>query len=360
MPAPRESVSVSPGTIQEAVNSHGPGTSFRLAPGVYKMGPLTPKDGDRFFGEGRATWDGGGIQPLAFNSARTTGVLVSGIRFIHFNAPNQGPGLFGLNKGESGFTIEGCELAENRGTPVVAGNGTRIVNNSIHDNDWVGIGGYNISGVVVERNEIYRNYLARLSPDTATGEASGIKFVKTSDVTVRDNYIHDNFGVGVWFDSDNTGSLVEGNVISGNAFRGVMDEVSFGALIRRNTIAGNGRSSGWIGGAGVLIATSSGVEVCGNVVKGNAQGIVGFQQDRGSGSLGKFVTSHNRVHDNYVSMSEGQSGFTGGAERDATNIFDHNHYCLTNEAGFLWGNKTDVKGWRGAGQDRDGTFSCGF
>jgi parallel beta-helix repeat protein len=228
------------------------------------------------------------------------------------------------------------------------------------DNDWVGIGGFNITGALVERNEIYRNYLAKLSPDTATGEASGVKFVKTREVTVRNNYVHGNFGVGVWFDGDNVGTLIEGNVISGNTYRGVMDEVSFGAIIRQNTITGNGRSSGWIGGAGILIATASGVEVCGNVVKGNAQGIVGFQQDRGTGSMGRFVTSHNHVHDNYITMSEGITGLTGGAENDPTNVFYQNHYCLTNDAGFIWGNKTYSKGSQAAGHDLRGTFSCGF
>jgi parallel beta-helix repeat protein len=360
MPAPSGSVPVRPGAIQAAVDSHGPNTSFRLAAGTYTDDPVAPKDGDRFFGEGQVTWDGGGTKSLAFKAAGTVGVLVSGIRFVHFNTPNQGSGLFGLNNGETGFTVEGCEVAESHGTPIVAGNGTRIINNSIHDNDWVGIGGYNITGVLVERNEIYRNYLAKLSPDTATGEASGIKFVKTREVTVRNNYVHDNFGVGVWFDGDNVGTLIEGNVISGNTYRGVMDEVSFGAIIRQNTITGNGRSSGWIGGAGILIATASGVEVCGNVVKGNAQGIVGFQQDRGVGSMGRFATSHNHVHDNYITMSEGITGFTGGAENDPTNVFYQNHYCLTNDASFIWGNKTCSKGWQAAGQDLRGTFSCGF
>jgi parallel beta-helix repeat protein len=287
-------------------------------------------------------------------------VVVSGITFVHFSPPNQGSGIFNLAAGSSDFILEGCDIADNAGTPVVVGNRTRVVNNSIHDNHWVGIQGYRIGQAVIDHNEIYRNYLAGTSPDTVTGDASGLKFVETTAVSVTSNYIHDNHGVGVWFDTDNTATLIDGNVIADNTHRGIMDETSYGAIISNNTLTGNGRLSGWIAGAGIFIATSSNIEICSNVVAGNYQGITGFQQRRGAGSLGLHVTSHASIHDNYITMSRGVTGLTGGAENNPTNLFSGNHYCLTDAAGFIWGGKIDVSGWQRMGQDSGGSFSCGF
>jgi parallel beta-helix repeat protein len=356
--APPESVIVSPGEIQDAVNAHGPDTPFLLSPGVYSDAPVTPKNGDRFYGEGKAAWDGASVQQKAFNGAGTNNVLVSGIRFLHFKPPNQGSGIFNLNQGESAFVIEGCEIAYNGGTPVVVGNGTQVINNSIHDNTWVGIGGYQVASVRIDHNELYNNYLADISPDTATGDASAMKFTKTQDVQITNNIIRDNHGIGIWFDTDNSGTVIDGNLIEGNSYRGIMEEVSYGATISNNTISGNGNLSGWIAGGGIVISTASNVEVFGNVLVANAQGIIGFQQDRGSGSQGIYATHDCKIHDNFITMTEGSTGFTMGAERDGTNRFYNNHYFLRANDAFIWGNSIDIRGWVAAGQDKNGTFDC--
>jgi parallel beta-helix repeat protein len=358
MKAPSGSIRVVPGRIQEAVNLHGPNTSFLLAPGSYHDDPVTPKDGDRFYGEGKVVWDGRGTQVQAFNSARSKNVVVSGIHFTRFNPPNQGTGIFNLSTGESRFLIEGCEISNNRGTPVVVGNGTHVLNNSIHDNRWVGIGGYEVAAVKIDHNEIFNNYLADIPPDTATGDASGMKFAKTADVAVTNNVVRDNHGVGIWFDTDNIGTVIDGNVVAGNAYRGIMVEASYGAAISNNIITENGKLSGWIAGAGILISTASNVEVFRNVLGNNAQGIIGFQQDRGRGSRGEYVTRNNHIHDNFIAMADGITGFTSGAELDKTNRFSGNHYTLKRSAAFIWGNKTDVTGWLAAGQDKNGTIDC--
>jgi parallel beta-helix repeat protein len=358
MVAPANSVTVMPGSIQQAVNAHDPNTSFLLAPGVYSDGPVTPKNGDRFYGEGNAVWDGRGTQQQAFNGSATNNVLVSGIQFIHFNPPNQGTGIFNLNTGESMFVIEGCEIAYNSGTPLVVGNGTQVINSSIHDNNWVGIGGYQVSSVLVDHNEIYNNYLAGLSPDTPTGDASGLKFGKSKDVHVTNNRISGNHGIGIWFDTDNIGTLIDKNVITDNYYRGVMEEISYGATISNNIISENGRASGWIAGGGIVISTASNVEAFGNILAGNSQGIVGFQQDRGSGSQGVYLAHGNNIHDNFIAMTKGITGFTMGADADGTNRFYDNHYFLRYTIAFIWGKNTDVTGWRAVGQDQDGTFDC--
>jgi parallel beta-helix repeat protein len=359
MRAPMGSISTHPGALQTAVDTHGPNTAFLLTPGVYRDGPIVPKDGDSFYGEGRVIWDGGGKR-AAFKSGSSEQVIVSGMGFTHFSPPNQGAGIFTLNNGERGFLIEGCEIAGNDGTPVVVGNGTHVLNNSIHDNYWIGIGGYEINGAVIEHNEIYNNQLAKSAPDTPTGEASGMKFTKTENVSILSNFVHDNFGVGIWFDTDNSGTLIDRNVVSDNTHRGIMEEISYGAIISNNTIRGNGKLSGWIAGAGVFVSTAANVEICNNIIKGNYQGVTGFQEDRGAGGRGIYTTTNAFIHDNYITMERGVTGFTSRAINDPSNLFRRNHYCLTGRPSFLWGNKTDARGWQAVGNDSGGTFNCGF
>jgi parallel beta-helix repeat protein len=356
--APIDSVGVTPGTIQTAITSHGEHTSFLLLPDTYTDAAVTPKNGDRFFGQGNALWDGGGEKPAAFISSGTHNIVVSGIKFVHFKSPNQGAGIFMLNNGASDFVIEGCEVAYNSGTPVIVSDGTSVFNSSIHDNSWIGLSGFSVGRVTVDHNEIYNNYLANLSPDTSVGDAAGLKFVKTSMVSITNNYVHDNHGVGVWFDYDNADTLIDGNVIADNTYRGVMNEISYGATISNNEITGNGRSSGWISGAGIFISSAADIEVCNNTLRANYQGVIGFQQDRGAGDRGRYTASRILIHDNNITMTQGLTGFTSGVERDPTNRFFNNHYCLMDPAAFLWGQKTDAKGWQAAGQDLNGTFDC--
>ena len=180
---------MTPGTLQRAIAANGENTSFLLLPGDYKDASVTPKNGDRFYGEGKVTLDGDGTQELAFILANVHDVLISGIKFIHFNPPRSA-GLFGVNGGSLGFVVEGCEIAYNGGgTPIVLSNGTRVSNNSVHDNLKNGIGGYGVTMAVISHNEVYDNFLLRTDPDTATGEASGMKFMKTEMISVTENYV---------------------------------------------------------------------------------------------------------------------------------------------------------------------------
>jgi hypothetical protein len=359
MRAPKRSVTVTPGHIQAAVNQHPAGTSFILLPGLYKDGPVAPKQGDDFYGQDKAIWDGRGEQRMAFNIAGLRDVVISGIKFTHFAPPNQGAGIFNLNNGDSNILIEGCDIGHNAGTPVVVGNGTRLLNNSIHDNVWSGIAGYRIEHVIIDHNDVFNNNLSKENPDTPVGDASGMKFVKTNDVSVTNNHVHDNYGIGVWFDTDNTNSEIVGNAIERNSHRGVMVEVSYGAVIANNSIIRNGEAAGWIAGAGILVATASNAEICNNILRNNRQGITGFTEDRGTGQLGKYSTKNTRVHDNYIAAG-GLTGLTRGAENEPSNLFYRNHYCLKKADSFLWGGQVGLETWLAAGQDKGGTFNCGF
>src|SRR5262245_2346393 len=106
-------VQLRPGVdLQDAVDSHGPGTTFCLADGSYTTGSaIKAKDGDRFIGV--YTDD---TQPNIANTA-TGGVFVGGKNLL--------------------FQDLGIGPSDNTG--VNPGTGSTIVGNHIHDNQMCGI-----------------------------------------------------------------------------------------------------------------------------------------------------------------------------------------------------------------------------
>ena len=47
-------------------------------------------------------------------------------------------------------------------------------------------------------------------------EAGGTKWTHTDGLIVRNNYVHDNYGNGLWTDGSNINIVYEGNVVEDN------------------------------------------------------------------------------------------------------------------------------------------------
>jgi parallel beta-helix repeat protein len=183
-------------------------------------------------------------------------------------------------------------------------------------------------------------------------------FHGTNGLLLRRNFVHHNHGNGIWLDINNVGYLVEGNRVEDNYGQGIFVEISYGGKILNNEVRRNGleRGGSWLYGAGILIAHSPDVEVAGNTVEDNANGIAGIQQDRGD-----HILENLWVHDNVVRMSRGRTGVgdaTGSGAYSRNNRFDRNTYVLAGTAKyFTWnGGTLSDNEWRAAGQDVQGTF----
>lgn len=122
-------------------------------------------------------------------------------------------------------------------------------------------GAYNVSSSVdvsVDNNEISYDGLGEYpdvsgtsgSSPSACGCSGGGKMFTTVNASVVNNYIHDNYNVGIWFDWQNTGTLISHNYIASNWANGIDDEVGYNANISDNTLVGNGWAShgAWPGG----------------------------------------------------------------------------------------------------------------
>ena len=112
--------------------------------------------------------------------------------------------------------------------------------------------------------------------------------MRTDSLVVRNSFLHHNCGAGLWLDINNINYTLENNRIEDNVREGIAIEISYKGVIRNNTVRRNGnatdpyRGNGWLWDAGIGIHASPDVEIYGNTVEGNFNGIVAIQQNRGA------------------------------------------------------------------------------
>jgi hypothetical protein len=303
------------------------------------------------------------VTPLAFGGSASN-VTISGLVIEKFASPAQN----GAVKGGTGWRIDGNEIRFNHGIGLHMASGRRVVNNYIHHNGQMGIGGAS-ADALVENNEIAYNNTAGYND---FWEAGGTKFVYSNNLTIRNNFVHHNDGPGLWTDIDNIDVLYEGNRVEDNGRSGIFHEISYRAIIRRNTIKRNGTNKPypyWIEGAGIQITDSTDVEVYENVLEDNWQGIAALNENRGTGRYGPWTLKNLWVHHNQVTslLSTGGAGRTGvvqtsggsAAFTNQNNRFDSNVYRLGSlPQYFLWldADRTEQE-WRQYGQDVTGSFA---
>lgn len=83
----------------------------------------------------------------------------------------------------------------------------------------------------------YRN--AHCGHVTGDGNQGGFKLWATDGVTIKDNYIHNNWGAGGWADTDNANTTWIGNTITDNDAGGIDEETSYNFSITHNYLARN-------------------------------------------------------------------------------------------------------------------------
>jgi parallel beta-helix repeat protein len=321
---------------------------------------LTPKANDVFMG-GKLVGNGAAH---AFSSSATgvtlDGVEVTGYAPTHYQAAVQISG--------SGWTVKNSYIHHNTGGGGIhwVGSGTRILNNRLLYNGEEGFSAANDTGSTFSGNEIGWN---NTSHQDWKDEAGGGKFYKSTNLTVTDNYSHNNDGPGLWCDTNCYNVLFENNTLTNNNAAGIDYEISYNAVIRNNTFSGNGTyhsSSAWYGSAAILVESSQNVQVYGNTSTRDGNGIVLLEETRGTGNRGLYEVSDVSVHDNSVLSPTQQAGGLWNETSDTSywtsknNSFAHNHYQAPSGAScFAWnGGNLNWSGWRSAGQDSTGSFSA--
>jgi len=269
----------------------------------------------------------------------------------------------------SGWIVRNCYIHHNAvGVGIVWANttGTHILHNRLFYNGEEGFASTLDDGTVFSGNEVAYN---NTSHQDWNDEAGGGKFYKSTNLTVTDNYSHNNDGPGLWCDTNCYHVVFDGNRLVNNTAAGIDYEISYDAVIRNNVLSGNGTyhsSSPYYGSAGILVETSQNVDVYGNSSSGDGNGIVVLEESRGSGNRGTYLVQHVSVHDNQVRSPIKQAAGLFNELSDTSywtsrgNSFTHNAYWApSGSRTFSWnGSDLTWSGWQSAGQDRTGQYSA--
>lgn len=313
--------------------------------------------------------------PLAIDSS-VTNCHLTGLSFQRFASASQ---VGAVRIGAANWEIDHCEFAYNHacGLHITNANFTHVHDNNMHHNGQLGMAHHSSDNTLIENNIFaYNNYMKDYW--ALDWESGGFKSTFSVGAVIRNNYHHDNSGVGLWFDIDNVGCTADGNRIEDNISCGIRHEISFDAVIKNNTIRRNGYGhadpfwrNGTDGGpfatAGINVNCSGGgyyagmgtVEVFGNVLEDNQNGIHIQQRSRGNSGTyptRTWTTQNVKVHDNTVTMrgrpndqfAWGSSGISQLTYTDDAiyhtrgNTFSNNTYYLDSLAALRF------RGWKTA------------
>ena len=274
----------------------------------------------------------------------------------------------GAISASSGWLIVDVEARLNHGGGIHMGPGTVVRSSFIHHNGQLGIHGGQPScarakGLVLADSELSYNNAAGYNYGW---EGGATKWTNTDGLIARNNYVHDNYGSGLWTDGPNINVLFEGNRVEDNDSSGIVHELGYAAVIRDNVVKGNGFQhpiQGDVWGAGIRIDQSRDVEVYGNTVEDNDAGITATQEPAGDQcGFGSTPRSPTSTSTTTPSPAEGiaaglnlykesnQAYYTGKNNRWANN--DYTLGDPANGLHFYWANaKIKFGAWAVYGQD---------
>ncbi len=291
-------------------------------------------------------------------------VTVTGLTIEHFASRPQGGAL----QVGPGWTVIANEVRWNHavGIMVIEGDRAELSRNTVADNGQLGIGQYKSAGVRITANLVTRNNTDGFW--IADWESGGIKSTRSSG-EVSGNDIVANKGIGMWSDIAEYDRRITGNRIRDNAADGIRYEISYQAVIEQNVVEGNGYGTGrgsggslWDGG-GINVNTSAGVQVRGNLVKANRNGISIQSRTRGDGPRGAYVLADVVIEGNLVVMDDATAS-TGVVENKGSPTqagavtFRRNSYQVDGKTRFAYRGKTMTwNEWQQAGFDQDSVNS---
>jgi Right handed beta helix region len=192
------------------------------------------------------------VNQVAINQGGETGWTIQ-YDTITLNVP--GAGAFAATDGvvkDNCMTLNGqygFQAAAAQNADSVTGGPYNIVveDNEISYNDTCDLSGLMNNPAIGWHNynpvpAKYRN--SKCGKVVGDGDQGGFKLWQTDGVTIKDNYIHNNWGAGGWADTDNANTTWIGNTITDNESVAIIEEISYNFSITDNYMADND----WIDG----------------------------------------------------------------------------------------------------------------
>ena len=303
--APPGAVTVDPavdGDLADKNRAAPPGTMFWLAPGTHTLGgdpfaQVAPEDGNTYLGAPGAVLDGQGKNQYAF-TMQAENVTIRHVTVRGF-VPPQDQGVVNHDSG-NGWVIEHNTIEDNAGAGMMAGARQQVRGNCLRYNGQYGMNAYQaengIVDLVVEGNEIVGNNTEDWEVKApGCGCAGGVKFWSVDGADIRNNWVHDNRGAGLWGDTNNNDFLIEGNLIENNDAEAVFYETSYNLILRGNVLRQNALMKGKkfadrgddfpvatvylseSGGEPRVLARTDKIDIYGNVFEDNWSGITAWE-----------------------------------------------------------------------------------
>ena len=311
---------------QRVVDAHPAGTTYLVVAGTHRNDfSVRPKSGDTFCGGPGVVLDGGRSLATAF-SGGASNVTLDSITVQNYASGRQGAAIQPESHA-SGWLVRNVSALHNAWAGLLGADGMRILGGHYNDNDQLGIGGNEATGMVLDGLDADPNTID--GPELAGNhtlhasclwEGGGMKW-DVGQVTIRNAYVHDNDCRGLWADMNAHDALIENNVVDHNRTEGIAYEISHGAVIRGNQVYGNGYAAdGWYWDGGITIAASFDVDIYGNRLSGNYNGITGVQQDRPDSTPPAHLLDRVHVHDNLICATGGGGHPTGVIADNGANL----------------------------------------
>jgi hypothetical protein len=281
---------ISPSTVNNTPYN-SPRTLYYFEPGTYDLvNGFAAGEGGTYIGgytpgAGGATLNGIKTNGTAFlgnyMGATTNNVNIEYLTVENFNPNNDQSAID--NSGSASWTIKfdtvedvGYVKGSDDGSGAAMGAGDVYEYNCFTKDGQYAVNAAAIGGstgsfvnAVMDYNEISYDGYSEYPDIHGCGCSGGIKFWQSVNAQFVGNWVHDNYNVGVWFDTNNTGALVEDNFITGNYAQGLTYEVSYNADIADNTLVENALGTGPLSGNGSItpalyISSSSGAYISGS------------------------------------------------------------------------------------------------
>lgn len=396
-------IGISPGSnIQTVINANGAGTRYVLRAGTHIQQQLAPKTGDTIIGIPGAILDGQNTTTYAvagWAGVWHHNVTLKDLIIKNYVAASQRGAIWGgegdPSDSSDSWNVQRIEVYGSGNMGVRIGHNMTLRSIRVHHNSTLGVGGVGDNVVVDDLESDHNNVAFANDPGFESG---GTKFVKTNNLVVMNSRFHHNGGVGLWLDICNSSYVLHDCVVEWNAREGICCEISYGGVIRNNTVRWNGpgkivggayglsadvndtfRTLGWGWNAGIGIHATSGVEVKDNLVVGNFNGVFAVQQPRDvahgdpAPTAGPYEVTNLNVHNNQIldtPFHSNDGGWAAGGVQDfvsspdmfsagRNNHFETNTYRLNGVASpFAWaGGIRSQAVWTGTyGHDDTGTF----
>jgi 3-phytase len=292
---PCRGTQVSPSEDLPALVNGTSGETFCLAPGTYDIGSesIEPGSGTEIIGAPVGITDPGAVNA----PTKIVGSSPDGVFF--FSRPATGVVIANLDI----CCSPGSDRKQGRGINGNSGRAVGLVvrDSRIHGNAMSGIGGIG-DDALIERVELDNNGSEAFIGCCSAG-------IKSADFyTIRNSYVHDNTGNGIWVDSGGS-FVVTDNVVTDNTRNGIRYENSTGfATILRNVVQRNSTSQQRPGG-GIEINSADDAEIADNVLGDNFNAGIIF---RGSRSPVGGAVRGNVLNGDVIKGCDGPSGTCSG------------------------------------------------